>query len=148
MAPCSFSTDYSSLKMSHKLRKPVVEKMRRDRINSSIEQLKALLETQVRRSDPSARLEKADVLEMTVGFLQTQLQPRAAAGQQGFSQGYSQCWREALHYLSARSPQQHRLQGAPASAQKQRPETPACSKPRPAAARQSTGADLPVWRPW
>ncbi|KAJ8370938.1 hypothetical protein SKAU_G00109660 [Synaphobranchus kaupii] len=103
MAPCSYSADYS-LKMSekerHKLRKPVVEKMRRDRINSSIEQLKALLETEFRKSDPNAKLEKADVLEMTVSFLQQQLQPRSAAGQKGHSHGYSQCWRETLRYLS------------------------------------------------
>ncbi|KAM8757650.1 uncharacterized protein AB9X84_010418 [Acanthopagrus schlegelii] len=60
----------------HKLRKPVVEKMRRDRINSCIEQLKVLPETEFHTQDANAKLEKADVLEMTVVFLKQRLQPR------------------------------------------------------------------------
>ncbi|KAJ8370939.1 hypothetical protein SKAU_G00109670 [Synaphobranchus kaupii] len=157
MAPCSYSADYS-LKMSekerHKLRKPVVEKMRRDRINSSIEQLKALLETEFRKSDPNAKLEKADVLEMTVSFLQQQLQPRSAAGQTGHSHGYSQCWRETLRYLSFGSKgvapiqQLHRFNGSRASAKKPCPESPASSKQSPVPAGESPGAALPLWRPW
>ncbi|POI33480.1 hypothetical protein CIB84_002770 [Bambusicola thoracicus] len=53
-------------KEKNKLRKPVVEKMRRDRINSSIEQLKLLLEKEFQRHQPNSKLEKADILEMTV----------------------------------------------------------------------------------
>uniref|UniRef100_A0A4W6D557 BHLH domain-containing protein n=1 Tax=Lates calcarifer TaxID=8187 RepID=A0A4W6D557_LATCA len=49
-----------STKDRHKLRKPQVEKMRRDRINGCIEQLKVLLEEEFRRQDPNAKLEKAD----------------------------------------------------------------------------------------
>ncbi|XP_035239074.1 transcription factor HES-5-like [Anguilla anguilla] len=158
MAPCSYSTDYISLKMSekerHKLRKPVVEKMRRDRINSSIEQLKALLETEFRKSDPSAKLEKADVLEMTVSFLKQQLQPRAAANQMGYSHGYSQCWGEALRYLSFSSKgnvsvkQRYGSHGTQVSTKKLCPESPASSKQSPVTAGQSAGAGLPLWRPW
>lgn len=128
--------------------------MRRDRINSSIEQLKTLLEIEFRKSDASAKLEKADVLEMTVSYLKQQLQPRAAAGQKGYGHGYSQCWREALHYLSLRSKadaavqQHHRLHGNQASAKKPCPESPACPKPSPAMTGQRAGADLPLWRPW
>lgn len=51
------------------LRKPVVEKMRRDRINSSIEQLKLLLEQEFARHQPNSKLEKADILEMAVSYL-------------------------------------------------------------------------------
>uniref|UniRef100_A0A4W6D4Q6 BHLH domain-containing protein n=1 Tax=Lates calcarifer TaxID=8187 RepID=A0A4W6D4Q6_LATCA len=51
-----------STKDRHKLRKPQVEKMRRDRINGCIEQLKVLLEEEFRRQDPNAKLEKADTL--------------------------------------------------------------------------------------
>lgn len=61
---CLFITLFVSLQ----LRKPVVEKLRRERINSSIEQLKSLL-------GPDSKIEKADILEMTVCILR-QLQKR------------------------------------------------------------------------
>lgn len=47
----------------------MVEKLRRDRINSSIEQLKILLENEFQKHQPNSKLEKADVLEMTVSYL-------------------------------------------------------------------------------
>lgn len=47
----------------------MVEKMRRDRINSSIEQLKLLLEQEFARHQPNSKLEKADILEMAVSYL-------------------------------------------------------------------------------
>ena len=46
-----------------------MEKLRRDRINSSIEQLKLLLEKEFQRHQPNSKLEKADILEMTVSYL-------------------------------------------------------------------------------
>uniref|UniRef100_A0A8C5GAU1 Transcription factor HES-5 n=1 Tax=Gouania willdenowi TaxID=441366 RepID=A0A8C5GAU1_GOUWI len=51
------------------LRKPIVEKKRRDRINSCIEQLKVILEKEFHKQEPNSKLEKADILEMTVSFL-------------------------------------------------------------------------------
>ncbi|XP_072308961.1 transcription factor HES-5-like [Eucyclogobius newberryi] len=57
------------LSLSHKLRKPVVEKLRRERINSSIEQLKSLVCAEVLQQQPDSKLEKADILEMTVSVL-------------------------------------------------------------------------------
>ncbi|XP_013871425.1 transcription factor HES-5, partial [Austrofundulus limnaeus] len=59
--------------LTHKLRKPLVEKFRRERINSSIEQLKSLLGPEFLKQQPDSKLEKADILEMTVCFL-TRLQ--------------------------------------------------------------------------
>ncbi|XP_039971798.1 protein hairy-like [Xiphias gladius] len=61
------------LTLTHKLRKPLVEKLRRERINSSIEMLKSLLGPEFLKQQPDSKLEKADILEMTVCFL-TQLQ--------------------------------------------------------------------------
>lgn len=55
--------------LAPQLRKPVVEKMRRDRINSSIEQLKQLLGQEFARRQPNSKLEKADILEMAVSYL-------------------------------------------------------------------------------
>uniref|UniRef100_A0A671U3X3 BHLH domain-containing protein n=1 Tax=Sparus aurata TaxID=8175 RepID=A0A671U3X3_SPAAU len=51
------------------LRKPLVEKLRRERINSSIEQLKSLLGPDFLKQQPDSKLEKADILEMTVCVL-------------------------------------------------------------------------------
>ncbi|XP_029286641.1 transcription factor HES-1-like [Cottoperca gobio] len=76
MAPTTTAAMTSSqehLTLTHKLRKPVVEKLRRERINSSIEQLKSLLGPEFLKQQPDNKLEKADILEMTVCVL-TQLQ--------------------------------------------------------------------------
>ncbi|XP_075134622.1 transcription factor HES-5-like [Leptodactylus fuscus] len=62
-----------------KLRKPVIEKMRRDRINSSIEQLRILLEKEFQRHQLPSKPEKADILEMTVNLLRQQLHRAAKA---------------------------------------------------------------------
>ncbi|XP_033822778.1 transcription factor HES-5-like [Periophthalmus magnuspinnatus] len=104
MAPaCTRDSTVSMLsaKDKHKLRKPVVEKMRRDRINSCIEQLKVLLEREFHKQDPNAKLEKADVLEMTVVFLKQQLQ--SPSSHAAHMEGYSQCWKETVHFLSSSS---------------------------------------------
>ncbi|KAI1231494.1 hypothetical protein IHE44_0007947 [Lamprotornis superbus] len=104
------------------LRKPVVEKMRRDRINSSIEQLKLLLEKEFQRHQPNSKLEKADILEVAVSYLkqQSQLQDQKSecrAGiahldpafihknpEQDFNSGYLRCLKEAMHFLSYYEP--------------------------------------------
>uniref|UniRef100_A0A672P4Y7 BHLH domain-containing protein n=1 Tax=Sinocyclocheilus grahami TaxID=75366 RepID=A0A672P4Y7_SINGR len=68
------------------LRKPRVEKMRRDRINSSIEQLKCLLAPEFLKQQPDTKLEKADILEMTLNFFR-------------INRRESVC-REIVHFLS------------------------------------------------
>ncbi|XP_028262293.1 transcription factor HES-5-like [Parambassis ranga] len=76
MAPtitAAMTSSQEHLTLSHKLRKPLVEKLRRERINSSIEQLKSLLGPEFLKQQPDSKMEKADILEMTVCFL-TQLQ--------------------------------------------------------------------------
>ncbi|XP_034389175.1 transcription factor HES-5-like [Cyclopterus lumpus] len=119
----------------HKTRKPAVEKMRRDRINGCIEQLKVLLEEEVHKRDPDAKLEKADVLEMTVGFLQRRLRPRGSAPR---GDGYSRCCEETLHFLR-RLPKEEARHPVLSSAcgRGDGDHVPAAAKPAP-----------PVWRPW
>ncbi|XP_014840708.1 PREDICTED: transcription factor HES-5-like [Poecilia mexicana] len=76
MAPtitAAMTNSQEHLTLNHKLRKPLVEKLRRERINSSIEQLKSLLGPEFLKQQPESKLEKADILEMTVCFL-TKLQ--------------------------------------------------------------------------
>ncbi|KAJ6658855.1 hypothetical protein lerEdw1_019778 [Lerista edwardsae] len=87
-------------KEKNKLRKPVVEKMRRDRINSSIEQLKVLLEKEFQRHQPNSKLEKADILEVTVNYLKQQQAFSQKNPELDFNTGYLRCLREAAHFLS------------------------------------------------
>ncbi|KAM7005335.1 uncharacterized protein LKV04_002473 [Tautogolabrus adspersus] len=72
MAPtitAAVTNSQEHLTLTHKLRKPLVEKLRRERINSSIEQLKSLLGPEFLKQEPDSKLEKADILEMTVCVL-------------------------------------------------------------------------------
>ncbi|XP_034547529.1 transcription factor HES-5-like [Notolabrus celidotus] len=72
MAPtitAAITNSQEHLTLTHKLRKPLVEKLRRERINSSIEQLKSLLGPEFLKQEPDSKLEKADILEMTVCVL-------------------------------------------------------------------------------
>ncbi|XP_032088072.1 transcription factor HES-5-like [Thamnophis elegans] len=90
-------------KEKNKLRKPVVEKMRRDRINSSIEQLKVLLEREFQCHQPNTKLEKADILETAVSYLKKQHQMQESGVKNpefDFHTGYLRCLREAFCFLS------------------------------------------------
>ncbi|XP_059185619.1 transcription factor HES-1-like [Centropristis striata] len=68
-ATAAMTNSQEHLTLTHKLRKPLVEKLRRERINSSIEQLKSLLGPEFLKQQPDSKLEKADILEMTVCVL-------------------------------------------------------------------------------
>ncbi|XP_072522093.1 transcription factor HES-5-like [Salminus brasiliensis] len=87
------------LSLNNKLRKPVVEKMRRDRINSSIEQLKTLLASEFLNQQPDSKLEKADILEMTVSVLRRQ-QSAVSSSSAAVNQGFSKCVHEIVNFLS------------------------------------------------
>uniref|UniRef100_A0A4W5MXB3 Transcription factor HES-5 n=1 Tax=Hucho hucho TaxID=62062 RepID=A0A4W5MXB3_9TELE len=167
MAPCS--TNFSSFhhlrfaEKDIKIRKPIVEKMRRDRINGCIEQLKLILEKEFHKQDPNTKLEKADILEMTVSFLRQQLQPDPS--QRDYGEGYSQCRRESLQFLSG-SPKrvttsiitsagplqglQQQLSSQAQSSIQQHPMVSSTLRPttNTNTTLQDTGAKGPVWRPW
>ncbi|XP_040914827.1 LOW QUALITY PROTEIN: transcription factor HES-5-like [Toxotes jaculatrix] len=110
MAPTVFGqASYSKehLTPAHKLRKPMVEKLRRDRINTSIEQLKSLLGPEFLRQQPDSKQEKADILEMAVSYLrnwqqqkQQQQQVNLTSGLMTATDGYSRCVQEAVSFLS------------------------------------------------
>ncbi|NP_001089096.1 hes family bHLH transcription factor 5 S homeolog [Xenopus laevis] len=101
MAPTNISLDTFSSKEKNKLRKPIVEKMRRDRINNSIEQLKLLLGKEFHEQEPNVKLEKADILEKAVSYLQQQTSqsPNLAKLEQDYKQGFSCCLKEAVQFL-------------------------------------------------
>ncbi|KAM9757924.1 transcription factor HES-5-like [Menidia menidia] len=88
MAPTitpAMASSQEHLALNHKLRKPLVEKLRRERINSSIEQLKSLLGPEFLNQQPDSKLEKADILEMTVCVLTRLLQQRKPLSRQQLS---------------------------------------------------------------
>ncbi|XP_066527929.1 hairy-related 12 [Hoplias malabaricus] len=135
-----------------KLRKPVVEKMRRDRINSCIDQLKKLLEKELHSQDPSSKLEKADILEMTVSFLKQQQRLPAVLAQKDYNEGYSHCWRESLHFLNIHC---NRGRSAQELQQLHQAQRSSCSPHLPSSSSHSkhslVGPQQPgraVWRPW
>ncbi|KAF5904712.1 transcription factor HES-5-like [Clarias magur] len=133
-----------------KLRKPMVEKMRRDRINNCIDQLKKLLENELRRQDPNTKLEKADILEMTVTFLKQQQRCPEVLSQRDYNQGYSQCWRESLHFLNVHSNGRQSTQEVQQIHERSRTELSHGSSVH--SSKHSHGgpqqASKPVWRPW
>ncbi|XP_061620439.1 hairy-related 12 [Phyllopteryx taeniolatus] len=151
MAPCSSNFSFMqhariSERDNIKLRKPVVEKMRRDRINSCIEQLKLILEKEFHKQEPNSKLEKADILEMTVSFLRQQLQPSAGMSGGEYSRGYSHCWRDSLHFLSVAPGST----GASLRAEivwRDHSSSPGGSPSRGPRLQESNGGTV-VWRPW
>uniref|UniRef100_A0A3Q3SL93 Transcription factor HES-5 n=1 Tax=Mastacembelus armatus TaxID=205130 RepID=A0A3Q3SL93_9TELE len=163
----SYSKDH--LTPAHKLRKPMVEKLRRDRINTSIEQLKSLLGPEFLRQQPDSKQEKADILEMAVSYLrswqqqkqqqQKQQQAGVTSGLMTASDGYSRCVQEAVSFLShceVQSQAHRRLlnhfQGLQASS---RTSHSPCSLSPPGSPQHQVHANKGVsqtscalWRPW
>uniref|UniRef100_A0A3P9AS69 Uncharacterized protein n=1 Tax=Maylandia zebra TaxID=106582 RepID=A0A3P9AS69_9CICH len=92
-------TPTTSFKSREKLRKPLVEKICRERIHSSIEQLKSLLGPEPLKQHPDSKLEKPDVLEMTVCYLR-RLQQRQTTESGVLEQSYSRCAQEMVNFLS------------------------------------------------
>ncbi|KAG7318909.1 hypothetical protein KOW79_017383 [Hemibagrus wyckioides] len=130
-----------------RLRKPAVEKMRRDRINTGIERLKQLLKDEL---NPKSKLEKADILEKAVAYLKNMNKAVARAPpEQFYADGFARCLEESARFLTMHSRvemgkhimlsgQSHaihpRATGSISVSVHAVKETPKC-----------TGA---VWRPW
>ncbi|XP_035015430.2 transcription factor HES-5-like [Hippoglossus stenolepis] len=165
MAPTVFGqASYSKehLTPAHKLRKPMVEKLRRDRINVCIEQLKSLLGPEFLRQQPDSKQEKADILEMAVSYMrgwQQQKQVSLTSGPTTASDGYSRCVQEAVSFLSHCDvqTQAHRrllshFQGLQVSSRSSRSP---CSLSPPGSPHHQVSSNKGVsqascglWRPW
>uniref|UniRef100_A0A3Q3WXI6 Hairy/enhancer-of-split related with YRPW motif protein 2 n=1 Tax=Mola mola TaxID=94237 RepID=A0A3Q3WXI6_MOLML len=100
------SASYTQV-MARKKRRGIIEKRRRDRINNSLSELRRLVPTALEKQG-SAKLEKAEILQMTVDHLKV-LQ---ATGGKGYldahtlaldflSLGFRECVTEVSRYLSA-----------------------------------------------
>lgn len=95
-------------KSNYKSQKPILEKRRRDRINSSLDELKSLL-LAIKQRDPLryARLEKADILEMVVKHLKDikkRRQAMVAAMEpilfRSFKMGFMDCTRATIDFIN------------------------------------------------
>lgn len=78
------------------LRKPAVEKRRRDRINTGIERLKLLLKNDL---NPNSKLEKAHVLETAVVYLKKSKAGARASLEQCYADGVARCLEETARFL-------------------------------------------------
>uniref|UniRef100_A0A8C5PD76 Transcription factor HES-5 n=1 Tax=Leptobrachium leishanense TaxID=445787 RepID=A0A8C5PD76_9ANUR len=101
-----YSEDKLTTKEKSKIRKPMVEKMRRDRINLCINKLQKLLEQDFHVLQPDSKPEKADILELAVQFLKKQIchfsidNKAERSNHPEFNFGYSNCLHEAQSFLS------------------------------------------------
>ncbi|XP_005997604.1 hairy/enhancer-of-split related with YRPW motif protein 1 [Latimeria chalumnae] len=105
-APGSMSPTTSSQVLARKRRRGIIEKRRRDRINNSLSELRRLVPSAFEKQG-SAKLEKAEILQMTVDHLKM----LHAAGGKGYfdahalamdyrSLGFRECLAEVARYLS------------------------------------------------
>eukprot|EP00075_Anas_platyrhynchos_P009969 XP_027299222.1 transcription factor HES-2-like [Anas platyrhynchos] len=118
--------------------KPLLEKRRRARINESLNQLKALILPLVGKdSSRCSKLEKADILEMTVQFLkEVPAAPSAPEPSESFRAGYRACLARLGTLLPPPPPpttRRHLLELPPATCPKATPSPPPTT---------------PLWRPW
>ncbi|XP_043545039.1 hairy/enhancer-of-split related with YRPW motif protein 1 [Chiloscyllium plagiosum] len=102
----SMSPSTSSQVLARKRRRGIIEKRRRDRINNSLSELRRLVPSAYEKQG-SAKLEKAEILQMTVDHLKM----LHAAGGKGYfdaqalamdyrSLGFRECLAEMARYLS------------------------------------------------
>nr|DBA16449.1 TPA: hypothetical protein GDO54_003839 [Pyxicephalus adspersus] len=86
--------------------------MRRDRINSSIEQLRLILEKEFQKNQLPSKPEKADILEMTVSFIQQYMAEKnvTTSSSQAHRDGYSTCVRDSVNFLSLHTQTDTRMQ--------------------------------------
>ncbi|XP_073679708.1 transcription factor HES-5-like [Garra rufa] len=145
------------LPLTNKLRKPIVEKIRRERINSSIEKLKSLLGQEFLKQQPDSRQEKADILEMTLDFLRRQ---QCSQNSSGFStaahDGRSRCAQEAVNFLSQCSVQteshrrllKHFLHMQPYTENNTHVPPQITSPATQSSSKEANPAFAGLWRPW
>nr|AGS55443.1 hairy enhancer of split 9 [Platynereis dumerilii] len=100
--------DHSDLSIKKHINKPLVEKKRRERINSFLEELKALVLTALNKDVTDfAKMEKADILEMAVNHIK-KTKPQiekyglygTALAKKRHRQGYIACLNDTLRYLA------------------------------------------------
>lgn len=99
ISPTSPSTNNSTSAEPRRANKPLMEKRRRARINQSLAALKALILDSAKADNTKhSKLEKADILELTVRHFQRH-RSLDTAGVMQYRAGYADCVREVQRYL-------------------------------------------------
>ncbi|NP_571155.1 hairy-related 3 [Danio rerio] len=105
MAAASNSAATAKPQNVKKVSKPLMEKKRRARINKCLNQLKSLLESACSNNIRKRKLEKADILELTVKHLRhlqnTKRGLSKACDSAEYHAGYRSCLNTVSHYLRA-----------------------------------------------
>ncbi|KAM7418096.1 hypothetical protein PAMA_017640 [Pampus argenteus] len=159
--------------------KPVMEKRRRERINHSLETLRLLmLENTHNEKLKNPKVEKAEILESVVHFLQTEKdagkderpvkQRPSCARQHNYQEGMTSCLLRISHFIASKSqeleeggghaslPEPQVRPSSPGHIHHSRPVMPtgAGDSPHPylhcdtRKLLSSTNISDPVWRPW
>lgn len=108
---------------ARKKRRGLIEKRRRDRINSCLVELRRLVPAAVEKQG-SAKLEKAEILQLTVEYLKTLKQVKDFGGVLPVSSaaecraaGFHRCMAEVTRYLNASETTDSQAAGSPIKAQ-------------------------------
>ncbi|CAG9856448.1 unnamed protein product [Phyllotreta striolata] len=141
-----------------KVMKPMLERKRRARINRCLDELKELMVTALQNEGENvSKLEKADILELTVRHLHTLKNHRQLAApapaEQGYADrfraGFAQCAQEVTHFVATPT------DGVdPTAGRKLLQHLGACVRRLDYASRCCEGKDAgtpaagQVWRPW
>ncbi|XP_052747682.1 protein hairy [Galleria mellonella] len=98
MSPPAVQADQKKSSDNRRSNKPIMEKRRRARINNCLNELKALI-LDAMKKDPArhSKLEKADILEMTVKHLEG-LRSEGAGSPDRFRAGYRHCVSEVAKF--------------------------------------------------
>ncbi|CAB4068190.1 HESN [Lepeophtheirus salmonis] len=99
-----YSENSNSMSRTHQYRKvmkPLLERKRRARINKSLDEIKDLLKDtlQAQSGESLNKLEKADILEMTVKYLRRPTNQHMSLD--SYFSGYSTCTQHTNQYLSS-----------------------------------------------
>ncbi|XP_023724419.1 enhancer of split mgamma protein isoform X1 [Cryptotermes secundus] len=144
-----------------KVTKPLLERKRRARINRCLDELKDLMVGALEAEGENvSKLEKADILELTVRHLQRLRRPRdAAEDAHRFQAGFSQCASEACQFLLSLPGLDARVgrrlvahlgqcvSAGPLSLQSQQPSAKLCYSPPPSTPSPSVAANRSVSPP-
>ncbi|XP_059832325.1 transcription factor HES-7.1-like [Hypanus sabinus] len=101
------ATESTGLKEVKKLLKPLVEKRRRDRMNRSLDQLKTfLLKHTHNETFRNGKMEKAEILEMTVQYLKTATLPNFQGHGSGiprlnYQAGFQECLLQVTTFVQS-----------------------------------------------
>lgn len=84
----STESTMSKTQQYRKVVKPMLERQRRARINKSLDNLKSLIMESTQEGEHMAKMEKTDILEITVKYLRNIKKSAAISEQESFRRGY------------------------------------------------------------